>query len=80
MLVVERHDVAVGRERGQVLGRAIIAQDHIGGYLGRALIQRGREHAEVNAQFRGRTHGHPGQLTGADHADDGRPAPSRRHR
>ncbi len=60
VLVVERHSVAAGRERQEVVGRLVVAEHGVGDYLGGAFIRRRGEDAEPDAQSDCRWCGHPG--------------------
>ena len=69
MLVIERDDIAAGREGHQVVTVAVVADLGARAHLGGAVRGVRREHAEPDAQADGRLAGHPGELAGADHAD-----------
>jgi len=75
LLVVERDHVAAGREGGQVIRAAVVADPGALADQGGAVGRAGGQDPEPDAQAGRRLAGHPGQLARADHADHGyRPA------
>ncbi len=71
MLVVEGEHVASGRERAQVIERAVVAYLRCGPDLGGAVVGRVGQDAEADTEADSGLGGHPGQLAGAYHAHHG---------
>ena len=71
MLVVEGEHVASGRERAQVIERAVVAYLRCGPDLGGAVVGRVSQDAEADTEADSGLGGHPGQLAGAHHAHHG---------
>ena len=71
VLVVPGDDVAAGGEAAQVVERAVVADhDVVGDERGAVVGRVGQDPQRLAERDRGLMR-HPGQLTGADHADDG---------
>ncbi len=73
VFVVEGDDVAPPREGAQIVQRPEVADHDVGRDERRAVVRRVGEDAQRLAERDGRLVGHPRQLAGAHHADDGQP-------
>ena len=73
VLVVEGHDVAAAGELAQVVEVVVPAEAHVAHGLRRALLDRGGQHPQADAEGDRRLLHHAGELTAADHADDREP-------
>ena len=71
VLVVEGDDVAALREPAQGVQVGVVADHHVGGDQGGAVVGRHRQHPQGLAERDGGLVRHPGQLTAADHPDPG---------
>jgi hypothetical protein len=75
MFVIKRDDVTLVGESLHVRRHEMGADERIAGDQRRAFGQGTGEHLERRAQSDGGLRGHPGQLSPADHADDGHAGP-----
>ena len=62
-----------GGEPAQVVEVVVVAEPHVAHGLGRALLHRGGEHAQADAERDGGLLQHAGELAAPDHAHDGEP-------
>ena len=68
VLVIERDDVAAGREAPQRVEVVVAAEGHVVDDLRRRTRPRGRQHPQADAEGRGGRSAHAGQLAAAHDA------------